>query len=140
MAYKHHKYFAPFGPCYMQHACFSCRKSFKLRHSPTHARNRPPVCPDCGCGLHEVGRQFKAPRRSDTRQWRKVKALVTDGVTFHTQGHAHLHPMPTQLREVAPFVARVRRRDMSAGALLLADTPKRRPNSPFRKRLVVPPN
>ncbi len=76
--------------------------------------------------MWEMGRQFKAPRQNDVKQWRKVEALVRSGITFHTQRHYHLRQMPKVLREVASFVRNARRYRMSEGERLLARVQKKR--------------
>jgi DNA-directed RNA polymerase subunit RPC12/RpoP len=102
MAFKHYKYFIDREPL-MQFACFECRKSFKRKLGrETYA------CPQCGKEMCEMGRQFKAPRLDDVKQWRKVEALVRGGITFHSQRLHSLRNMPKVLREVAPFIRRVR--------------------------------
>ncbi|MDD7974010.1 hypothetical protein, partial [Roseinatronobacter alkalisoli] len=55
------------GPDYLiAHACFTCRKSWKMT-----ACEKGNVCPHCGKAVFEMGRSFKAPRKSDTEQWQK---------------------------------------------------------------------
>jgi DNA-directed RNA polymerase subunit RPC12/RpoP len=124
MAFKHYKYFIDREPL-MQFACFECRKSFKRKLGrETYA------CPQCGKPMCEMGRQFKAPKLDDAKQWRKVEALVRGGITFNSQRLYSLRNMPKVLREVAPFIRRVRTPKMSDGARLLSSTPRTR-----RKRI-----
>lgn len=67
----------PRGPDYLiAHACFACRKSSKVR-ADTGA-----VCPQCALPLHEMGRAFKAPKKTDAEQWQKVEALWNGGFRF----------------------------------------------------------
>ncbi|MDD7973797.1 hypothetical protein, partial [Roseinatronobacter alkalisoli] len=42
------------------------RKSWKMT-----ACEKGNVCPHCGKAVFEMGRSFKAPRKSDTEQWQK---------------------------------------------------------------------
>jgi hypothetical protein len=126
MAFKHYKYFGDREPL-MQVACFECRKSFKRKLGrETYA------CPQCGKPMCEMGRQFKAPKVDDVKQWRKVQALIRGGITFHSQRLSSLRNMPKVLREVAPFIRSVRTPRMSAGARLLSSTPRKR-----RKRIAA---
>ena len=61
-----------------------------------------------------MGRSFKAPKRSDTEQWRKVEALWRAGFRFHSyRSQPEAEPLPDRLREVEDFV-------------------RRNPNHPFR--------
>ena len=124
MAFKHYKYFIESDPL-MQFACFECRKSFKRKLG-----REAYACPQCGKDMCEMGRQFKAPKLDDVKQWQKVEALVQGGITFHSQRLYSLRNMPKVLREVAPFIRRVRSPKMSDGARLLSSTPRTR-----RKRI-----
>ena len=112
----HYTYFRRV-PYPMHFACFACRKSFKQLWTRSEGHVREPRCPDCGLKMWEMGRQFKAPKRSNLKQWRKVEALVRSGITFHRQRVSDLMPFPAVLREVASFVRRVR--DKSDGERLL---------------------
>jgi hypothetical protein len=85
-----------------------------------------------GAEMTEMGRQFKAPAQTDVKQWRNVEALVRGGITFHTQRLYSLRNMPKVLREVAPFLRRVRTPKLSDGARLLSSTPRKR-----RKRIAA---
>src|SRR4051794_7259836 len=89
------------------HACFDCRKSWKVRGG------RDAQCPDCGSALHEMGRSFKAPKKSDTEQWGKVRALWSAGFRFWSySGYPEAEPLPERLREVEDFIRRNPRHPM----------------------------
>ena len=86
-----------------QHACFHCRKSFKrpqfvgssnrmmtseqLRGQSIEASefeaNREYKCPDCGGPAFFMGIDFKAPRKSDVKAWKKVQKFIESGKTFY---------------------------------------------------------
>jgi hypothetical protein len=85
-------------PVLVQHACFACRKVFK-RPIPAQAgvANR---CPNCAEPLSMMGTAFRAPRRSDQSQWRKVEQLVRAGILFYRNSG----PRPTSLNEVPAFL------------------------------------
>jgi len=90
------------GPDYLiAHACFGCRKSWKVRADAGAA------CPQCGSCLHEMGRSFKAPKRSDAEQWQKVQALWSAGFRFWSyRSHPDAEPLPERLRDVDEFIRR----------------------------------
>jgi len=90
------------GPSYLiAHACFDCRKSWKVRP------DRSADCPQCGSTLCEMGRSFKAPRKSDVEQWEKVRLLWFAGFRFSSyRSHPEAEPMPKRLRDVADFIRR----------------------------------
>jgi hypothetical protein len=90
------------GPDYLvAHACFGCCKSWKVRP------NTDAVCPECGSSLSEMGRSFKAPRKSDVEQWAKAKALWSAGFRFWSyRSDPDAEPLPERLREVEDFIRR----------------------------------
>lgn len=93
----------PFAPVLWPHACFACRKSWKLNEASTAK------CPQCRSDLHWMGRGFKAPRRTDREQWVKVQMLWTAGFRFpsHTGWRTpEPEPYPERLREVKDYIRR----------------------------------
>jgi DNA-directed RNA polymerase subunit RPC12/RpoP len=76
-------------PYLQQFACFQCRKTFKyeIQHSHWRVKNHPSkarqadnvVCPDCGETMWLMGRKFKAPKRSNLKQWLKVEKIRKAG-------------------------------------------------------------
>jgi hypothetical protein len=90
------------GPeCLWPHACFDCRKSWKLSE---HATGK---CPECAGPLHFMGRAFKVPKKSDDEQWAKVRALWEAGFRFmnHTRWR-EAEAFPERLRDVEEFIRR----------------------------------
>ena len=82
------------------HACFACRKSWKL------AENSTAICPQCGGDAHRMGRSFKAPKRTDIEQWTKVERLWRAGFRFPTNtGWREVEAYPERLSEVDEFIA-----------------------------------
>ncbi|WP_337658477.1 hypothetical protein [Sphingorhabdus sp. Alg231-15] len=61
------------------HACFKCRVSFKVE-----LREGMAPCPNCRAPLASMGRSFKAPKKSNTLQWKKVEKLWLAGIRFPT--------------------------------------------------------
>ena len=87
------------GPDYLiAHACFDCRTSWKIALRD----GSNPACPNCGAALHEMGRNFKAPKKRDIEQWNKVEALWSAGVRFW--GYNVPDPPPERLRDVAEYI------------------------------------
>jgi hypothetical protein len=82
--------------------------------------------------MWEMGRTFKAPKQTDVKQWRKVEALVTNGITFHSYGSHGLGKFPKLLNQAAAFIEKVHRRSENEGERLLRrisnKTTKRKPN------------
>ncbi len=95
------------GPVYrVAHACFPCRKSFKLATDRSGALERVSACPGCGEPLRWMGRNFKAPKRGDLEQWRKVETLWKAGVRFGSARRPDVEPPPERLREVEDYLRR----------------------------------
>lgn len=73
-------------------ACLKCRKSWRKDDYLVARRTRLfqscdelMVCPQCQGQLVSMGVDFKAPARSNIRQWRKVELLVEAGVRFEVR-------------------------------------------------------
>jgi hypothetical protein len=105
----------------LQHACFHCRKVFKLAyhtkvqlraawlsrrssgrqrttafHEPQH------VCPQCGGEVEMMGRAFRAPRTNDLDEWRGVELLVQAGFRFFSYSSGGY---PSGIRAIQEFIA-----------------------------------
>ncbi len=104
---------------YKQHfACFDCRKAFKRQDGDWGARPGPKPgrwtfhwvfsaqapCPACGRPMVAMGFDFKAPRGSDRKQWRKVQLVALHGIRFSSFGCGGPGPRPRNLAEVGPFL------------------------------------
>jgi len=111
---------------YKQHyACFACRKKFRqqlhhedvketlaagdkkvplVRYSRQLAWPESMKCPQCKGEMHCMGLDFKAPRQTDLKQWRKVEILFTHGFSYHSCGCCGPGLRPKELREVDAFL------------------------------------
>ena len=58
------------------------------------------TCPGCGSNTFQVSQNFKAPRKSDKREWRKVQELVLRGFRFQPVDGAY----PKDLRGLEGFL------------------------------------
>ncbi len=87
----------------LQYACFVCRKSFKRpqfsgstsrfmtseqakgqrKESEGFENSRQYKCPDCGGQAHYMGIDFKAPKESDTKEWRTVEEFIRSGKLYN---------------------------------------------------------
>jgi hypothetical protein len=88
------------------HACFACRRSFKIADDLT----KPPrqnKCPQCKGSLSWMGCSFTAPRKTDTGAWRAVEALWQSGFRFASyRSHKDAEPLPRKFKGVAAFIRR----------------------------------
>ena len=84
------------------HACFDCRKSFKV--APRRDSAPEATCPNCHGPLQEMGRSFKAPLAKDTEQWAKMQALYNAGFRFFSYRSTSGPPLPARLGEVEAFI------------------------------------
>ena len=73
-------------PDLSQHVCFDCRKVFKKPHwyATAHAPKEPPVykCPDCGTEMTYMGYKFRAPKKSETKEWKRIREGVENGTDW----------------------------------------------------------
>ena len=103
----------PIAPYLIAHACFSCRRSLKCNPAPDSTRR---VCPSCEGPLYQMGRSFKAPRRSAVRQWEKVQTLYAHGFRFFSYRSYDCAPLPETLRDVEQFLRDNPRHPFKTGA------------------------
>jgi hypothetical protein len=83
------------------HACFDCRVSMK-RVPQTVGSLR---CPSCGGCSYEMGRSFRAPKRTDQEQWHKVRLLFAYGFRFFSyRSYPKAPRLPERLRDVRAFL------------------------------------
>lgn len=107
--------YAEYGPYKDHYACFTCRKMFRqwtpyeLARPLLPGQTRSIVCPQCAQPMHDLGKDFKAPKQRDVEQWRKVELLFRHGCTFHSCGCNGPGPRPARLRDVQPFLAERKR-------------------------------
>ena len=96
----------------MAFACLDCRKSFKRRVDIVEGVPEELPCPDCGEAAVNLGRHFKPPKKSDVRQWAKVRFLVEHGFRFQKirtgSGHWDTVAYPDTLEEAKEFVVKYR--------------------------------
>jgi hypothetical protein len=98
------------GPEYaMSFACFTCKTAHK-RHFDGAPCDYPNTmeCPICKNTTFNLGRHFKAPKKSDSAQWKKVEFLVDHGFLFQKirldkNGYESV-PYPDTLAEAKEFV------------------------------------
>lgn len=89
------------SPYLVAYGCFGCRKSFKRRPSdPAETLS----CPQCGGPSYNMGRGFKAPRKGEAEQWKKVQKLYEAGYRFHVNTRRDIPPYPGRLRDVDDFI------------------------------------
>jgi DNA-directed RNA polymerase subunit RPC12/RpoP len=82
------------------HACFVCRKSFKVAPRGDSSA----VCPACGSALFLMGRSFRTPPMDNVDQWAKVEALYKAGFRFFSYRSVDGPPLPARLADVDAFI------------------------------------
>jgi hypothetical protein len=106
------------APYNMAFACLRCCKSFK-RHCELSAGIPEELpCPECGGLAHNFGRHFKAPKKTDVRQWEKVRFLFGHGFRFQKirtgPGHHDTVAYPETLEEAKEFVVKYKQYSVSS--------------------------
>lgn len=96
------------SPYNMAFACLECCKSFKREFNLSEECPLTLKCPDCGGQAHNFGRHFKAPKKTDKKQWQKVTFLFEHGFSFQKirigSGHHDVVPYPDTLEQAKEFV------------------------------------
>lgn len=104
--------YAMYGPYKEKFACFYCRKMFRQTH-PVELHHsmrkdaegkRLALCPECRRPMKDMGLDFKPPRQSDVRQWKKVEVLFGLGYAYHSCGCSGPGPRPATLKDVPTFL------------------------------------
>ena len=101
-----------YGPYKQHYACFDCRKAFKQLPDcdlPDHvvqerAEDHTVKCPDCGSPMNSMGPDFKAPRKTDKKQWAKVALLFEHGFAYHSCGCCGPGYRPANIKEAEVFI------------------------------------
>ena len=62
------------------YVCVPCRVSKK---SPV-----PTTCVHCGENLYDAGADFRPPRKTNNREWKKLEILFANGARFPSGGYA----------------------------------------------------
>ena len=67
-------------------------------------------CPECGGTSYNFGRHFKAPKKTDKKQWRKIQFLFEHGFRFQKirigAGDIDSIPYPENLEQAKEFVVK----------------------------------
>ena len=97
-------------PYNMAFACLECCKSFKREFDLSNGAPETLTCPNCGGSAHNFGRHFKAPKKTDTKQWEKTRYLFNHGFRFQkirigTQHHDTVS-YPETLEQAKEFVVK----------------------------------
>ncbi|MFS0553950.1 hypothetical protein [Brevibacillus sp. 179-C9.3 HS] len=102
-----------YGPYKDIYACFACRKVFKqtskFELTEEEWNKIKHACPQCGELMKDMGHDFKAPKQTDVKQWKKVEILFQHGFTYHSCGCGGPGYRPAQLNEVNAFLEKNRR-------------------------------
>jgi hypothetical protein len=89
------------SPYLIAHACFDCQISMK--RTPQAAGSQR--CPSCGGRCYEMGRSFRAPKKTDQEQWNKVRILFAYGFRFFSyRAHPDAPRFPERLRDCRAFL------------------------------------
>lgn len=72
------------------YACFDCRKVFKRRLPKDVGKSwdeqKEARCPQCGNYIADMGLDFAAPKKDNSKAWEHLKTLYAVGITFHSCG------------------------------------------------------
>ncbi|WP_301002368.1 hypothetical protein [Capsulimonas corticalis] len=80
-----------------------------MARSTVDTKSRDFRCPQCKTPMANMGKDFKAPRQADVKQWQKVEQLYNNGYIFSSCGCGGSGDRPATLQEVQPFLAEQKR-------------------------------
>jgi len=97
------------------YACFECRKTFKRRlisdikkgHDKNY-KELPAKCPECQSLMANMGMDFEAPKKDDTKSWNHIKQLYHVGITFHSCGCTGPGYIPNNTAEMIEHFSRIK--------------------------------
>jgi len=96
------------APYNIAFACFTCCKSFKRKCVLAEGVPLKLKCPNCNGFSYNLGRHFKAPKKTDKKQWQKIKFLFDHGFRFQkiriNPDRIDSVPYPKTLEEAKVFV------------------------------------
>jgi hypothetical protein len=69
---------------------------FTAKHPRDHQEH---LCPTCRVPMVNAGRDFKAPRKEATNQWKKLEILFEQGIAFESCGCTGPGPRPATLAQ-----------------------------------------
>jgi hypothetical protein len=89
------------------YACFNCRKTFKRRllsdilgGYSKDTIETPAKCPECNEPMADMGLDFEAPKRKDTKAWSHISNLYKVEITFHSCGCSGPGYIPNDANEL----------------------------------------
>ncbi len=83
--------------------CFACSAEQALDYDGF-------LCPECGGSAYNFGRHFKSPKKTDAKQWKKIRFLFDNGIRFQKirpiPNSTESIPYPDTLEEARGFVVK----------------------------------
>ena len=105
-------------PYTVSFACLNCRRAFKREVNPAQSSLKLD-CHNCSSSAYNLGRHFKAPKRTDLQQWKKIEFLLQHGFRFQkirTSSHHHdTVPYPQTLAQAREFVLKYKQYAVPTG-------------------------
>ena len=97
----------------MSYACLDCCKSFKRYVENPVSSPESMVCPECSGTAYNFGRHFKPPKKSNRKQWEKIRFLFEHGFRFQKirpeKNSFESIPYPETLEEAKEFVIKYKK-------------------------------
>lgn len=94
-------------------ACLTCRTAFKREINIAQTFPLELKCPKCSGTSHNFGRHFKAPKKTDIKQWEKIEFLFQHGFRFQKirlgTNHYDTVPYPETIAQAKEFVLKYRK-------------------------------
>ncbi|SDJ35613.1 hypothetical protein SAMN05421542_3288 [Chryseobacterium jejuense] len=78
---------------------FTKNDTEELRQLASEIENRTIKCPECGNIMADLGKDFKAPKKTAVKEWEIIESLFKTGKCFHTCGCYGMGYIPQTSRE-----------------------------------------
>ena len=83
---------------------FTKKERNKLEELISEIENRSIKCPECGNLMADLGRDFKAPKKTAIKEWKIVEGLYKTGKVFHTCGCDGIGYIPQNLKDYEVYL------------------------------------
>ncbi len=71
-------------------------------------RNKKYTCPNCSSEMNAIGKDFKAPKKENIKEWSIIKSMYILGNTFHTCGCNGPGFIPREIKQYKEYLESIK--------------------------------